>query len=245
MRPWLWCAWLALTGMATAATAEDDAAVLKPTSDWVLDYANERCSFYRSFGNADDVVRLRIDSFGSPIDFRFLLAGSLVPILENPIGEMTIRFPPDSQEREIQSLHGRAGEEPAASFSANVLPYVDPRTFKRMSQAEREARTFQVYQPDTEFESGIDSVEVRFGTRRPFRSHWETWHAPLLRCGIVWTTCISLGDWTPPCKRTSRALQFQEQRLCVAFKRLFHRPWPGTVCTPTCPCVSRSMRTGM
>jgi hypothetical protein len=49
---------------ASAATAQETLA-LGPSSDWILDYADERCMLFRVFGEGREEVRLRIDSYGS------------------------------------------------------------------------------------------------------------------------------------------------------------------------------------
>lgn len=163
-------AWLSLVAFAQPAIAADrPPLVLEPTSDWLLDYAAERCSFYRKFGEGRDAVRLRIDSYGSPIDFRFLVTGPRIPHFEHPTSEMTVRFTPDTQDRETQGLSGRVEGEPAVSFSAAVIPYEDPKSFARLSRSEQEARWTQPEPPALDFEARIRTVDIRFGTRRPIR----------------------------------------------------------------------------
>ena len=83
------------------------------TRDWVLDYADERCTLLRVFGEGANETRLRLDSFGSWISFRFTVAGNAVPKRNGPTGEMKIRFAPDSEDRDISALHGMVGEVPA------------------------------------------------------------------------------------------------------------------------------------
>ncbi|WEK46617.1 MAG: hypothetical protein P0Y56_16670 [Candidatus Andeanibacterium colombiense] len=66
-----------LVGRATAASPED--AALEPTTQWRIDYGEERCSLLRQFGEVKDGVLLEIASFGSRTNFRFTLIGKPVP----------------------------------------------------------------------------------------------------------------------------------------------------------------------
>ena len=54
---------------ALPAEARDRQYVLEPTSDWVLDYAAERCTLVRRFGTGDeDPVYADFDRLGNPRD---------------------------------------------------------------------------------------------------------------------------------------------------------------------------------
>ena len=107
---------------ALPAEARDRQYVLEPTSDWVLDYAAERCTLVRRFGAGDEEVRLRIDSFGSWTGFRFLVAGEPVPNSRRPSGTTWVRFTPDTAERQLRSLHGESDDVPAVGFLHAFVP---------------------------------------------------------------------------------------------------------------------------
>jgi hypothetical protein len=142
MNRWLHIVWLPLAGWAAPALAADQPVLdLEPTSDWVLDYAEERCSFFRTFGQGQHALTLRIDSFGSAVDLRFLVFGPAVPKVAVPTREMTVRFTPDIQDRRTLGLNGKSGDQPAVAFSANFGPFEDPEAFMRMPRTEQIKRT--------------------------------------------------------------------------------------------------------
>lgn len=172
--------WLALVAWATPASAADEPVlVLEPTTDWVLDYAEERCSFYRTYGEGDNALTLRIDSFGSATDYRVLVMGPAVPDFDIPTSDMTVSFTPDTQARETQGLNGKAGEQPAVSFSASFLPYEDPEIFARMSRAKQTARMAEPKHPEPEFERQIRTMEMRFANGRSLRLNLGPMARPL------------------------------------------------------------------
>jgi hypothetical protein len=146
-------------GLPNAAQSQERSPlILEPTSDWVLDYADERCSLNRTYGESPEALFLRIDSFGSVIGYRFQIAGPTVPPARVPTSEMTIRFTPDAEDRKTQSLHGKVGELPAVSFSASFATYEDSEAYTRMSRAQQMAYSAQPKQPEPEFEAKVTTV---------------------------------------------------------------------------------------
>lgn len=86
--------WIAAVGLLAGAPAQAarEAKVLEPSSAWTLDYGDERCSLIRTFGTGDDSLKLQIDTYGSPTDFRILLAGRPVPPASGPTRELASAF---------------------------------------------------------------------------------------------------------------------------------------------------------
>jgi hypothetical protein len=87
----------ALLMMPVAADAADEPLRLAPRTEWVLDYADERCSLHRGFGEAENVLNLRIDWFGPRSTYRFLVVGSAVPRIDRPFSELRHRYTPDNE----------------------------------------------------------------------------------------------------------------------------------------------------
>lgn len=163
-------AWLALAASAAPASAADEPALaLEPTTDWVLDYAEERCSFYRAFGDGEDALTLRIDSFGPGADVRFLVIGPAIPEFGQPTDDLAYRLTPDEGERETMGLNGKVEDLPAISFTANFSPYVDPETYRRMRDDERRELDRSPKMPAPEFEARVNSIEMKFRDGRRVR----------------------------------------------------------------------------
>ena len=162
-------AWLALAASAPASAADKSVLVLEPSSEWVLDYAEERCSFYREFGQGDVALTLRIDSFGPGVDYRMVVVGPAVPEFGRPTDDMTIRFTRDDEEREAMGLNGKVDDLPAISFTVAIAPHESPDVYERMSREERKAYQRTPRVPVPEFERGIDSIEMKFRDRSQIR----------------------------------------------------------------------------
>jgi len=87
------------TGITAAWSRPPEPRRLEPTSKWVLDYANERCTLLRNFGQGDKAVLLRMDSFGSRGNFRVTLSGKDVPRSSTPDSRGSFYFPGDRDSR--------------------------------------------------------------------------------------------------------------------------------------------------
>lgn len=144
------------------AWAADETLRLEPSSEWVLDYADERCSLHRRFGEADDSINLRIDWFGPLPTHRILLVGPAVPHARMPTSDLAFRFTPDPGMRPTTGINGTFLDQPAVSFGTSFLPYDPEETGERKSKIE-DIRDSAVPKPaDAEFERNARSLEVTF-----------------------------------------------------------------------------------
>ncbi len=142
------------------AFAAREPLVLAPTSDWVLDYADERCTLLRVFGEGENELKVRIDSFGSWTTFRFTVVGELMPKTRRPVGDLKVRFNPDPEDRDVGALYGKAGDARAATFVTYVLPFTtDPPDEPVVSTIEQ----ILADPVNAEFERAANSLRLAFG----------------------------------------------------------------------------------
>ncbi len=162
------CAALALAGVATDAAARTQ--VLEPTSDWTVDYGDEKCSLLRDFGPLDDGIGLRIESYGSLSSFQMSLIGDLIPrpTLEVPVTLVRFAWPTDDESREISALTGTIGDHRFVQFGMSFVPFQPnvPRLERARNVDQEtisEAATSRA--PDAQFEATVTSlrIEVRRG----------------------------------------------------------------------------------
>jgi hypothetical protein len=110
----------ALTAVATASPSIAETAkeplMLKPTSAWHVDYADDRCRLGRQFGSGDEQVLLFMDHYGPDKYFRLTLAGKPVKVGVDR-AEATIQFGPSEQEQRLYFLNGNLGSAPALVFA--------------------------------------------------------------------------------------------------------------------------------
>ncbi|KRA81492.1 hypothetical protein [Altererythrobacter sp. Root672] len=112
---------LAASSSAQGASRREP-LILQPTSEWVLDYAPERCTLLREYGENDQKLKLRVDSFGSWVSFRVTVSGKLVPKSFGPVGDLSVRLTHDERERARRAFFGKAGSQPAAFFGLDFVP---------------------------------------------------------------------------------------------------------------------------
>jgi hypothetical protein len=150
-----------------AQAAELPVQVLEPTSNWTLHYDPEQCALMRDFGPEDNRLRLQIESYGSPTDFRFLLAGKPVPPSRDATGQVRYSFPNDTVARaETTALEGTTGREVAAlSFSGNFRPYDPNFDYQSLSTGERLEFDARPKPTVPEFEREVDRLTIEIDQR--------------------------------------------------------------------------------
>jgi hypothetical protein len=137
---------------------------LEPSSNWLVDYADERCSLSRTFGTGEQAVQLRIDSFGSWRDYRWLVTGRAVPRAGRSFGELKLRFSPDAEDRKANVLNGTVSGASAVSFTAAFAP---PDPLPGGLSPERARVLGALSKPvDTAFEKRVTSLSMRFANGR-------------------------------------------------------------------------------
>lgn len=116
--------YVGLLGVATPLHARE-IRTLQPSSNWVLEYADDSCRLARSFGSDRDKVLLVVDQYTPGDSFRLMFAGrSVKPRNElRPINAL-LQFGPHEAEAEITVLTGTLGDEPVLFVEANqrVVP---------------------------------------------------------------------------------------------------------------------------
>jgi hypothetical protein len=194
--------------VATPAASEPrPARSLEPSSTWVLDYADERCSLLRSFGSGDDSISLQIDSFGSWNEFRVTVSDKVVPRSKKPAGTGGFRLTGDPEDREAPLLQGTLGETrvPAVSFGMGFIPYGDEERLAKATGEEQWRLKFEILKPRPEFERTVDTIRVIFDRGAPIDLHVGSMADPL----AAMRTCIDdlYRSWgiDPVAKRRSRA----------------------------------------
>lgn len=158
--------------------AAEDARILAPTSDWTLDFADERCSLIREFADGADQIRLQIDSYGPDPGYRVLLSGDLVTRSDAaPIRQFRVGYSPDTGERKAMGmLVGKLGDDPAVSFGPAFLPDL-PYAEWAPSQPQAAAAQDSDW-PGGAFQRSIRHMTVQFGEGQPFRLDTGSMAAP-------------------------------------------------------------------
>lgn len=103
----------------TIAQSGKEPLVLKPTSAWHVDYADDRCRLARQFGAGDDLVYALFDRYGPTEYFRLTLAGMPVKTSIDQ-ADATLRFGPTESEQKIMFYNGNLGTMPALIFANSI-----------------------------------------------------------------------------------------------------------------------------
>ena len=154
---------------AGAAHAADGPRILAPSSDWTLDFADERCSLIREFGEVDDKIHLQIDSYGPHPGYRVMIAGERVVGSDAaPLTEFRVSYSPDTRERDwMQMIVGKLGGENAVSFGPAFLP--DAPYVEDKPAALEQASGSDADRPSGDFERSVAHMTVEFRRGQPFR----------------------------------------------------------------------------
>jgi hypothetical protein len=105
--------------ISAQAQAKKEPLRLKQTSQWNVDYANERCRLIRKFGEGEELAYIVFDRFGPGDKFRLTVAGkSLKTSIDH--GEAIVQFGPTEGEQRLSFSHGSFGELPALLFDSQT-----------------------------------------------------------------------------------------------------------------------------
>lgn len=112
---------LAITSITAPAFGKSakEALVLKPTSAWHVDYAEDRCRLARGFGEGDQQVYVFFDRYGPTEYFRLTVAGKPVRTVSEK-GDAGVQFGPTEQEQQLLFFSGNSGKFPALVFASNL-----------------------------------------------------------------------------------------------------------------------------
>jgi hypothetical protein len=183
---------IALGMPAPAAAAAPAPLILKPTSAWQVDYADERCRLARQFGEGKQTVLLFMDRFGPSEYFRLTIAGQVVKTFVEK-GDADIQFGPTEEEQQLAFLKGNLGKEPALVFSgsARIAP---PSAAELMAIKNRGKTEWVVIQPISEDrQKAVRHLRVGKPLRKPVMLETGSMRAPF----AALDTCIDnlLTSW--------------------------------------------------
>jgi hypothetical protein len=184
---------LILVALAMPATAAPPAPlILKPSSSWQLNYADERCRLGRRFGEGEQTVLLFMDRFSPSEYFRLTIAGKLINTAVQK-GDANIQFGPSEEEQQLAFLNGNLGKEPALVFSssARIAP---PSAAELLAIKNRGKTEWVVIQPISEDrQKAVRHLRVGKPLRKPVMLETGSMRAPL----AALDTCIDdlLTSW--------------------------------------------------
>ena len=115
-----------------AAQSSKDPLVLKPSSAWHVDYADDRCRLARQFGEGDEQVYAFFDRYGPSEYFRLTVAGKPVKTSVEK-ADAAVQFGPSEAQQEILFFNGNLGKQPALLFAGSVR--VAPATASEFAAA--------------------------------------------------------------------------------------------------------------
>jgi hypothetical protein len=175
----------ALNVPSLAAAAPPTPLILKPTSAWHVDYADERCRLARQFGEGEKQVLLFMDRFGPSEYFRLTLAGKLIKTHLDK-GDAAIQFGPMEAEQKLAFLKGNLGKDPALVFSSSsrIAP---PNAAETLAMKNQKKTEWIVVEPISEDrQKAVRYLRVGKPLRKPVMLETGSMRAP----SAALDTCI-------------------------------------------------------
>lgn len=168
-----------------ASAAAPAPLILKPTSAWQVDYADERCRLARQFGEGKQAVFLIMDRFAPTDSLRLTISGQLVRTFLTK-GDAYIQFGPNEQQQQLAFLKGNIGEDPGLVFtsSARIAP---PSATEALEMKNAEDDEEVVLRPISEDrQKAVRHLRVGKPLRKPVMLETGSMRAPL----AALNTCI-------------------------------------------------------
>lgn len=143
-----WILIASLVGFPQAASAQGDVApVVVPTSDWVLDYGEDRCRIVRSFGEGDTKSIIYFEQAEPSSVLNWVVAGPLLGPLRAK-SKVTVQFGPGNPSFEMEHQGATLGQFGDALSSTGFRGMIsettssgDPENAQRFDEMAKSSRT--------------------------------------------------------------------------------------------------------
>ena len=126
---------VSIPSIAVAAKARE-VRQLKPSSQWVVDYANDSCSLGRSFGDGDRKISVFFDQFEPGDTFNMVFVGKA---LDSGDGwpKVTVQFGPNGDQSEAIAVGATTNNKPAIILQGGqrIVPLTDAEKAARKKAA--------------------------------------------------------------------------------------------------------------
>ncbi len=187
---WLTAAAVAFPSPSAAATPEP--LVLKPSSTWQVNYAEDQCRLARQFGEGEQSVLLFMDRYGPSEYFRMSISGKpMRTSIEK--GDADVQFGPVEAEQQLLFLNGFLGKQPALVF-ASAARIAGRTAAETAAYANRDQSEAVLVQPiSEERQSATKYLRIGKPLRTPVVLQTGSMRAPL----AALNTCIDdlLTTW--------------------------------------------------
>jgi TonB family protein len=167
------CVAALLPGIASA-DEDEEPLVLKPSSRWHVNYADDSCRMMRMFGEGDEESAFVIERYG-PTDSFFMLVGGK-PLKAARHVDTALRFGPDGYEFDRSTKEGEFGEHSPAVMASGMRLVATPdadeyQSYNERFDPEKEAQDTDLFEQEItpEQEAAISWLEIRRGRARPIR----------------------------------------------------------------------------
>ena len=163
---------IALLAAATPAQAASDAAPLQPSSQWIVDYADNSCRLIRSFGEGPQTMRLELRLFEPGEHAWVVLSGKPLGTLPGGQTQVAYRFAPDDRDMKSEGLTGHMDNDTAAAiFPVSLLTADARKQAQSETRKDREARARWEADWQLDREAQIDTFEVAVSGKRRMVLH--------------------------------------------------------------------------
>lgn len=161
---------MSLSLCSTGARAQlSDPLLMRPSSDWVIDYAEGSCGLRRTFVAGEDQLNLELRQSEHGDDFEVRLVSDSLAVAD---GSLRIRFDPDDELFEpAAAFRLRGGEARGIMYHDNLRPAALKRSSNpspSWSSTESEAR-----------ERAITGLSVFAGFEKPITLQTGSMHEPM------------------------------------------------------------------
>lgn len=157
-----------IVGLAVPVPAQAREPVrLKPSSKWLLNYAEESCRLARKFGEGDQQVTLFFDQLEPGDWFQIVLSGKALRSVtrDAPRSNLSFRFGPNEAADDLEASTGTLGELPAALLSGSHR--IAPLTAEEKKEREAAQKLGENFDPPplgAEREKAATYLEVTKGS---------------------------------------------------------------------------------
>jgi TonB family protein len=160
---------LMVSGLWSTPGRTAEPLYLKPSTKWLLNYADESCRLARKFGEGDQQVTLFIDQLEPGDWFQIVLGGKLVKprIGDQSRVDLKLRFGPIEITSNVEANIGTMSDLPALLISGaqRLVPLTEAEKAARQAAYESGVRPQKLPPIEPQQEKAVTFIEVSKGVR--------------------------------------------------------------------------------
>lgn len=185
-------AFFSCVAAAMPAEARTEVLTLEPSSNWMIDYADDSCRLSRQFGTDKDTVVAIFTKFAPGEEFQLTMVGKLVE-LQGVTRKASVKFGPAETEQQLKFGIGNLGNDMPALIFLDQISIAAPEEVDKKNGKKAATGKYLDLPMTAEREAAVTQLFIGRPLRRPIELELGAMDKPF----AALSTCIDelLTHW--------------------------------------------------